>query len=83
MRRRLQIMLEGPIGGASFNNEFGRPNLCGYFRTFEQTVDGEVRGYHKPIMLAGGVGAIPGSAIVQARRAEPARCWCSSAAPAC
>ncbi|HEV8262073.1 MAG TPA: phosphoribosylformylglycinamidine synthase [Burkholderiales bacterium] len=57
----LQIMLEGPIGGASFNNEFGRPNLCGYFRTFEQTVDGEVRGYHKPIMLAGGVGAISAS----------------------
>ncbi len=55
----LQIMLEGPIGGASFNNEFGRPNLCGYFRTFEQTVEGEVRGYHKPIMLAGGVGSIP------------------------
>ena len=55
----LQIMLEGPIGGASFNNEFGRPNLCGYFRTFEQSVDGEVRGYHKPIMLAGGVGSIP------------------------
>ena len=55
----LQIMLEGPIGGASFNNEFGRPNLCGYFRTFEQTVNGEVRGYHKPIMLAGGVGSIP------------------------
>ena len=55
----LQIMLEGPIGGASFNNEFGRPNLCGYFRTFEQSVGGEVRGYHKPIMLAGGVGSIP------------------------
>ena len=54
----LQIMLEGPIGGASFNNEFGRPNLCGYFRTFEQSVNGEVRGYHKPIMLAGGVGSI-------------------------
>ena len=54
----LQIMLEGPIGGASFNNEFGRPNLCGYFRTFEQSVGGEVRGYHKPIMLAGGVGSI-------------------------
>jgi len=57
----LQIMLEGPIGGASFNNEFGRPNLCGYFRTFEQSVGGEVRGYHKPIMLAGGVGSIPAS----------------------
>jgi phosphoribosylformylglycinamidine synthase len=54
----LDIMIEGPIGGAAFNNEFGRPNLAGYFRTFEQTVDGEVRGYHKPIMLAGGVGNI-------------------------
>ncbi|TVP58390.1 MAG: phosphoribosylformylglycinamidine synthase [Halomonadaceae bacterium] len=58
----LDIMLEGPIGGASFNNEFGRPNLCGYFRTFEQTVAGpageEVRGYHKPIMIAGGMGNI-------------------------
>ena len=51
-------MLEGPIGGASFNNEFGRPNLLGYFRTFEQPVDGEQRGYHKPIMIAGGVGNI-------------------------
>ena len=54
----LQIMLEGPIGGAAFNNEFGRPNLAGYFRTFEETVNGEMRGYHKPIMLAGGVGSI-------------------------
>ncbi len=54
----LDIMIDGPIGGASFNNEFGRPNLLGYFRTFEQTVDGEVRGYHKPIMIAGGVGNI-------------------------
>ncbi len=54
----LEIMLEGPIGGASFNNEFGRPNLGGYFRSFEQKVDGEVRGYHKPIMIAGGVGNI-------------------------
>jgi phosphoribosylformylglycinamidine synthase len=54
----LQIMLEGPIGGASFNNEFGRPNLLGYFRTFEQEVAGEVRGYHKPIMIAGGVGNV-------------------------
>jgi len=54
----LQIMLDGPIGGAAFNNEFGRPNLCGYFRTFEQQVNGEMRGYHKPIMLAGGVGSI-------------------------
>jgi phosphoribosylformylglycinamidine synthase len=58
----LDIMLEGPIGGAAFNNEFGRPNLCGYFRTFELSAPGpagrEVRGYHKPIMLAGGLGNI-------------------------
>ncbi len=54
----LQIMLDGPIGGAAFNNEFGRPNLAGYFRTFEEQVNGEMRGYHKPIMLAGGVGSI-------------------------
>jgi phosphoribosylformylglycinamidine synthase len=54
----LQIMLDGPVGGASFNNEFGRPNIAGYFRTFEQDVANEVRGYHKPIMIAGGVGNI-------------------------
>ncbi|WP_028989314.1 phosphoribosylformylglycinamidine synthase [Thermithiobacillus tepidarius DSM 3134] len=54
----LDIMLEGPIGAAAFNNEFGRPSICGYFRTFEQAVAGEVRGYHKPIMLAGGLGNI-------------------------
>jgi phosphoribosylformylglycinamidine synthase len=54
----LDIMLEGPIGGAAFNNEFGRPNICGYFRTFEADFDGERRGYHKPIMLAGGYGNI-------------------------
>lgn len=54
----LDIMIEGPIGGAAFNNEFGRPNLLGYFRTFEETVDGQVRGYHKPIMIAGGLGSI-------------------------
>ncbi len=54
----LSIMLEGPIGAAAFNNEFGRPNLVGYFRTFEQSVAGEVRGYHKPIMIAGGLGNI-------------------------
>ena len=52
----LSIMIDGPIGGASFNNEFGRPNLLGYFRTYQQTVAGAVRGYHKPIMIAGGVG---------------------------
>ncbi len=72
----LQIMLEGPIGGAAFNNEFGRPNLAGYFRTYEEDVAGERRGYHKPIMLAGGVGNIsarhaekhriqPGALIIQ------------------
>lgn len=54
----LAIMIEGPIGAASFNNEFGRPNLAGYFRTYEQAVAGVVRGYHKPIMLAGGVGNV-------------------------
>lgn len=72
----LSIMIEGPIGAASFNNEFGRPNLAGYFRAWEQRVAGEHRGYHKPIMLAGGVGNIsadlshkagvpPGACIIQ------------------
>ena len=58
----LDIMIEGPLGAASFNNEFGRPNLCGYFRTYEEQVSSfngtEIRGYHKPIMLAGGWGNI-------------------------
>ncbi len=54
----LEIMTDGPIGAAAFNNEFGRPNISGYFRTFEQKVGDELRGYHKPIMLAGGVGNI-------------------------
>lgn len=54
----LDIMLEGPIGAAAFNNEFGRPNLGGFFRVYEQTVDGIRRGYHKPIMSAGGLGTI-------------------------
>jgi phosphoribosylformylglycinamidine synthase len=72
----LQIMIDGPIGGAAFNNEFGRPNLAGYFRTFEQSVAGKVHGYHKPIMIAGGMGNIsalhthkrdlpPGSLLIQ------------------
>ncbi len=72
----LQIMIDGPIGGAAFNNEFGRPNLAGYFRTYEQNVDGQVFGYHKPIMIAGGIGNIsdkhkyknailPGSLLIQ------------------
>ncbi|HEY1228579.1 MAG TPA: hypothetical protein VGF26_14780, partial [Ramlibacter sp.] len=56
----LQIMTEGPLGGAAFNNEFGRPNLLGYFREYEQTVAGVIRGYHKPIMIAGGLGTIDG-----------------------
>ncbi|GGW73300.1 phosphoribosylformylglycinamidine synthase [Alteromonas halophila] len=63
----LDIMLEGPLGGAAFNNEFGRPNLLGYFRTYEQQVNSfngeEVRGYHKPIMIAGGLGNIRQSHI--------------------
>ncbi|VAW85698.1 Phosphoribosylformylglycinamidine synthase, synthetase subunit / Phosphoribosylformylglycinamidine synthase, glutamine amidotransferase subunit, partial [hydrothermal vent metagenome] len=58
----LDIMLQGPIGGAAFNNEFGRPNLTGYFRTYEEWVPSDsgqqLRGFHKPIMIAGGLGAI-------------------------
>jgi phosphoribosylformylglycinamidine synthase len=54
----LTIMIDGPIGAASFNNEFGRPNLAGYFRAYEQNVGGARLGYHKPIMLAGGIGNI-------------------------
>jgi phosphoribosylformylglycinamidine synthase len=72
----LEIMLEGPIGAAAFNNEFGRPNLAGTFRTFEMDAAGVARGYHKPIMIAGGVGNIraahalkapvpPGALLVQ------------------
>jgi phosphoribosylformylglycinamidine synthase len=72
----LDIMLEGPIGGASFGNEFGRPQLCGFFRTYEELVCDCYIGYHKPIMLAGGMGSIyrgqvykkavkPGSLIAQ------------------
>lgn len=72
----LQIMVDGPLGGAAYNNEFGRPNITGYFRTFELEAENEVRGYHKPIMLAGGIGNIsaqhskknpipPGAALVQ------------------
>jgi len=61
----LDIMIEGPIGGAAFNNEFGRPNINGYFRTFEENFDGERRGYHKPIMLAGGYGNIKGEHVDQ------------------
>ncbi|MGD1982940.1 MAG: phosphoribosylformylglycinamidine synthase, partial [Chromatiaceae bacterium] len=70
----LDIMLEGPIGAAAFNNEFGRPNILGYFRTYEERVPGaagdELRGYHKPIMLAGGLGNIREAHIE--KRAFPA-----------
>ncbi|MDH2924786.1 phosphoribosylformylglycinamidine synthase [Nicoletella semolina] len=63
----LDIMIEGPLGGAAFNNEFGRPALLGYFRTYEEKVNSfagkEVRGYHKPIMLAGGIGNIRGQHV--------------------
>ncbi|HPM65585.1 MAG TPA: phosphoribosylformylglycinamidine synthase [Piscinibacter sp.] len=54
----MQIMIDGPLGGAAFNNEFGRPNLLGYFRVYEQSVGDMRRGYHKPIMIAGGLGTI-------------------------
>jgi phosphoribosylformylglycinamidine synthase len=66
----LDIMLEGPIGAAAFNNEFGRPNLAGYFRSYEQRVgvgaEAVVHGYHKPIMVAGGVGSIADSQSIKA-----------------
>jgi len=58
MATALQIMLEAPIGASAFNNEFGRPAICGYFRSFEFEMNGRRRGYHKPIMLAGGMGNI-------------------------
>ena len=58
MAPALDIMLDGPLGGAAFNNEFGRPNLLGYFRSFELPEEGITRAYDKPIMLAGGLGAI-------------------------
>ena len=70
----LEIMLEAPIGAASFNNEFGRPAICGYFRTFEQHCAGDppgrLRGYHKPIMIAGGLGSIR-RAHVEKREVPP------------
>jgi phosphoribosylformylglycinamidine synthase len=68
----LQIMLEGPIGAAAFNNEFGRPNLAGYFRTFEEFVAGQMRGYHKPIMLTGGMGHVAARHSFKERFAENA-----------
>ncbi|MFH2077874.1 MAG: phosphoribosylformylglycinamidine synthase [Pseudomonadota bacterium] len=67
MATALEIMTDGPIGAAAFNNEFGRPALAGYFRSFEQATDqaGVVRGYDKPIMLAGGLGAIDPSQVTK------------------
>ncbi|MDZ7840748.1 MAG: phosphoribosylformylglycinamidine synthase [Gammaproteobacteria bacterium] len=69
----LSIMLEGPIGGASFNNEFGRPNIGGYFRTFELCTGSGRRGYHKPIMIAGGLGNIRAEHVAK-RRIPPGAC---------
>ena len=77
----LDIMLQGPIGGAAFNNEFGRPNICGYFRTFEMQTpqpalkeEGtlEIRGYHKPIMIAGGYGNIRAQHVAKGEIVERA-----------
>ncbi|WP_337244039.1 phosphoribosylformylglycinamidine synthase [Luteimonas sp. gir] len=72
MAPALEIMLDGPLGGAAFNNEFGRPNLLGYFRSFElaEGDDGLQRGYDKPIMLAGGLGAIDRT-MVEKKRLSP------------
>ncbi len=73
----LEIMLEAPLGAAAFNNEFGRPNICGYFRTFEEEVPGpngrEIRGYHKPIMVAGGVGNIRSGDVEKGKIAPAAQ----------
>jgi phosphoribosylformylglycinamidine synthase len=69
----LEIMRDGPIGAAAFNNEFGRPNLAGYFRTCELAVDGVVRGYHKPIMIAGGIGNVRAGHVEKGEVAPGAR----------
>ncbi|NHA15568.1 phosphoribosylformylglycinamidine synthase [Thioalkalivibrio sp. XN279] len=69
----LEIMRDGPIGAAAFNNEFGRPNLAGYFRTCELPVDGVVRGYHKPIMIAGGLGNVRAGHVEKGEVAPGAR----------
>jgi phosphoribosylformylglycinamidine synthase len=68
----LDIMTEGPLGGAAFNNEFGRPAILGYFRTFELEEGGVTRGYHKPVMLAGGIGAIRPAHVQKAKVPEGA-----------
>jgi phosphoribosylformylglycinamidine synthase len=81
----LDVMIEGPLGGAAFNNEFGRPALCGYFRSFEMPVNGldgiEVRGYHKPIMIAGGYGNIR-AGHVQKNPIQPGDCLIVLGGPA-
>ena len=71
MASALEIMLEGPIGAAAFNNEFGRPNLAGYFRTFEMEAGGVVYGYVKPIMIAGGIGNIAATQSLKAEMFPP------------
>ena len=75
----LDIMTEGPLGGAAFNNEFGRPALLGYFRTYEERVNShngvELRGYHKPIMLAGGIGNIRADHVQKSPSAPNWWCW--------
>lgn len=79
----LDIMTEGPLGGAAFNNEFGRPALNGYFRTYEEKVNShngeELRGYHKPIMLAGGTATFAPITYKKARSTS-VRSWSFSAA---
>jgi phosphoribosylformylglycinamidine synthase len=69
----LQIMLDGPVGAASFNNEFGRPSICGYFRSYEQKIHDDVRGYHKPIMIAGGLGNIRPDHVIKNTIAHAAK----------
>ncbi|MBA2320533.1 MAG: phosphoribosylformylglycinamidine synthase, partial [Deltaproteobacteria bacterium] len=66
MASALEIMIDGPLGAAAFNNEFGRPNLCGYFRSWTAVVEGEVRGFHKPVMLAGGYGHVRPGHVMKA-----------------
>ncbi|MDB5970991.1 MAG: purL [Hydrocarboniphaga sp.] len=74
MASALQIMIDAPLGAAAYNNEFGRPNLNGYFRTFEAiTADGRNRGYHKPIMIAGGYGSIRAGNVLKQEVVEGAR----------
>ena len=79
MASALDIMLEAPIGGAAYNNEFGRPNLTGYFRSFELKVPGakgsELRGYHKPIMIAGGYGNIRENHVLKERYRRVRSWW--------